>query len=114
VDDFMRVASLAELPPGALKQVRVQQHVVCLVNIDGQISAVDNHCPHARWPLAQGYLDGEEIVCPGHGMLFNVPNYTLNACRVDSHQVQRFSVRLEDGAIWVAANPSTAGAGDPR
>ena len=106
-DEFIRVADAADLPPGTLKQVRAQNHVVCLANIDGHIYAVDNHCPHARWPLAQGYLDGEEIVCPGHGMLFNVPNYTLNAYRVAPDQVRRFRVKVESGAIWIAAEASS-------
>ena len=50
--------------------------LLCVTNIGGRIFAVDNHCPHARWPIAQGWVGGEEIVCPGHGMLFNVPNST--------------------------------------
>ena len=106
-DEFIRVADAADLPPGTLRQVRAQDNVVCLANIDGQIYAVDNRCPHARWPLTQGYLDGEEIVCPGHGMLFNLPNYTLNACRVAPDQVRRFRVKVEAGAIWVAAEPAS-------
>lgn len=100
--DYVRVAEAADLPPGRLLQVHFEGQVLCLANVDGQVYAVDNRCPHDQRPLAAGRLDGEEIVCPGHGMLFNLPNGTMNACPSDPAAVVRYPVRIAEGGIWVA------------
>ncbi len=75
--------------------------MLCLANLDGTIYAVGNRCPHERWPLANGTLDGEEIVCPGHGMLVNVRNCTINAMQVEPGAILGFEVKVEDGGVWV-------------
>jgi nitrite reductase/ring-hydroxylating ferredoxin subunit len=64
-DEFIRVADAADLPPGTLKQVRAQDHAVCLANIDGHIYAVDNHCPYARWPLALNRISPAPLAAVG-------------------------------------------------
>ena len=102
-EDFVRVADEKDVPPGALLQAKAGDEVLCLANIEGEVHAVGNRCPHARWPLANGWLEGDEIVCPGHGMLFNVANCTLNAYRVTSDEMLSFEVKVEDGGIWVGA-----------
>ena len=101
-EHYVRVANADDLPPGQLLQAKAGEEVLCLANIDGQIYAIGNRCPHQAWALANGELDGEEIVCPGHGILLNVPNRTMNACRVAPDAIHNFPVKLEDGAIWVA------------
>ena len=45
---------------------------VCLANVNGELSALDNSCPHRRGPLGQGWLEGEAVVCPWHSWTFNV------------------------------------------
>lgn len=101
-EGFTRVADATTLPPGALLQVRAEGAVLCLANVGGQVYAVNDQCPHERWALSRGYVDGDEIVCPGHGMLFHPANRTLNAFRVDPSQAPRYEVKVEDGGIWVA------------
>ena len=38
---------------------------------DGSIAAVDDACWHRLAPLSLGRLDGDEVVCPYHGLKFN-------------------------------------------
>ena len=48
--------------------------------------------------------EGEELVCPGHGILINLPNCTVNAMK-DSPEnplIKQFMTKIEDGGIWVA------------
>jgi nitrite reductase/ring-hydroxylating ferredoxin subunit len=69
---WVRVASLAEVPPGSVKAVRCAgDRVVALVNVDGVISALDNTCPHRGGPLAGGKLVDGELACPWHGFRFD-------------------------------------------
>ncbi len=45
---------------------------ICLVNVNGELSALDNWCPHRRGPLGQGWVEGEAVVCPWHSWTFDV------------------------------------------
>src|SRR5271170_3410163 len=74
--DFMprcvKLATLAELPAGAAKEVEFEGRVYALYNIDGTISAIDGICPHQGGPLADGIVEGTTVTCPWHGWEFDI------------------------------------------
>ena len=48
------------------------QGIILLFDIDGQLHAVDDRCPHAGASLASGRLDGRWLQCPAHGLRFDL------------------------------------------
>jgi len=70
--DFVRVASTAEIPEGAMKKVMHGGQQVLLVNVKGKFYAIGNVCTHVGGPLDKGRLDGHEVECPLHGSRFDV------------------------------------------
>ncbi|WP_129563155.1 Rieske (2Fe-2S) protein [Paraburkholderia dokdonensis] len=69
------VASVDELTPGRRKLAFVDGRSVVLFNIEGNVIAIENSCPHNGASLANGQLDGHVLRCPAHGMRFD-----LRAC----------------------------------
>ena len=66
--EFVRIASRAELPAaGQAKEFKCGEKVVCVANVDGEISAMDNVCMHRGGPLGQGLIEGDKLICPWHG-----------------------------------------------
>jgi len=63
---FVKVGSLAALPPGSAMEVRVGEETYAVCNANGQIHAVEGICLHAGGPLGQGALHGTALVCPWH------------------------------------------------
>jgi len=98
-DAYIRVANVVDLPPGEVMRAKAHGYELCLANIDGTVYIIGNECPHASWPLSEGFLDGEEIICPGHNMSFNIPNYK----KVSPYDpgMKHYPVKVEDGGIWV-------------
>jgi nitrite reductase (NADH) small subunit len=43
-----------------------------MANVHGELSAVNNRCPHRGGPLGQGWVEGESVVCPWHAWTFNL------------------------------------------
>jgi nitrite reductase (NADH) small subunit len=91
---------LSEAPPvGTVAEAEVDGVAVCLANVNGELSALDNICPHRQGPLGQGWLTGEAIVCPWHAWSFNVKTglaeYPANV------NVDVFPLRVEGDDVLV-------------
>ena len=70
---WVRVCGVAEAPvAGQVMEADAAGVGVCLANVNGELSALDNWCPHRRGPLGQGWVDGESVVCPWHSWTFHV------------------------------------------
>jgi 3-phenylpropionate/trans-cinnamate dioxygenase ferredoxin subunit len=101
VSDFVRVASLAGLPPGTLKGVEVEGVEICLANADGEVYAIQDNCTHEDFPLHNGTLEGRRLECAWHGAQFDVA--TGRAVRLPALKpVRRYEVKIEGDDILVA------------
>jgi len=68
---FVKVHSLAQLPPGSLTEITAGGVLMALCNFGGEVRAVGGICPHQSAPLGFGAMNGENIVCPWHGWEFS-------------------------------------------
>ena len=97
--DFIKAAGKSSVLPGASLAVEVGGKRVALFNVEGQIYALGNNCPHRGGPLAEGDLAGKEITCPWHGWTFDVSN----GCGTHTPaQAQSYPVKVEGDDIFVA------------
>jgi nitrite reductase/ring-hydroxylating ferredoxin subunit len=76
---------------------------VALFNAGGAFYAVQNRCSHANGPLVDGKLDGATITCPLHDSRFDLAT-GQPLCGPTSRPVKTYAVRIEDGAVFVAAS----------
>ena len=42
---------------------------------DGTPAALYDRCPHRWAPLSEGHVEGDKIICPYHGMQFNIEGH---------------------------------------
>ncbi|MBI2267091.1 MAG: Rieske 2Fe-2S domain-containing protein [Armatimonadetes bacterium] len=101
--DFVRVAEITEIPPGAGKAVEAGGRQIALFNVDGEFYAIDGVCAHKGGPLGDGDLEERIVTCPWHGWQYDV---TTGANVVNPEIVQRaFEVRVVGRDILVAPSP---------
>ncbi|SDI13879.1 Rieske (2Fe-2S) protein [Pseudomonas panipatensis] len=63
----------AKLPaPGGRSLLFYAQRSIVLFNIDGELYAIDDSCPHAGASLFSGTLQGRWLQCPAHGLRFDL------------------------------------------
>ena len=94
------MAVAADCPVGQLKGVMVGLQPLVLANVDGDIYALEDQCSHQEFPLADGELDGSDVICIHHGARFDActgRNKALPAIR----PVKSFPVEVRDGEIYV-------------
>ena len=69
---FTRIASRNELPaPDEAREFTNGEKIICVANVNGVFSAMDNVCLHRGGPLGQGVVDSGMIVCPWHGWQYD-------------------------------------------
>ena len=75
----------------------------------GQIHLVRDLCPHRGVPLTKGWVEGEEIVCPYHGLSFNgegkctrIPAQPDLTKISERFSLTKFPVLLKYGLVWTS------------
>lgn len=95
----VKVARLADVPPGKGMAVYAGGRDIALFNLAGEIVAIGNECPHQSGSLGDGRLEGEIVICPFHGWEFDARS---GACMtVPGESVPRFPVRVDGDSILV-------------
>ncbi len=98
--EWVRLCAAHEAPvPGGVMEAEVNGVAVCLANVEGKLSALDNWCPHRRGPLGQGWVEGNAVVCPWHSWLFNVE--TGIAEPPEKAKVDVFPVKVEGNEVLI-------------
>lgn len=73
MSNFIKVATVDEIPVGESKLVEVEEVRVALFNLDGKIYAIEDVCTHDGGPLVEGTIvNGCEVLCPRHGARFDI------------------------------------------
>ncbi|BGP18729.1 hypothetical protein JCM10213_009208 [Rhodosporidiobolus nylandii] len=108
----VRVGPLDLLKDGEMKEVPFpsedSENKILLSKVKGQVYATSGKCTHYGAPLAKGVLTAEgRLVCPWHGACFNVCTGDIEDAP-GLNALQSFKVAVEDGSIFVHADPETA------
>lgn len=72
---------------------------LALFNVEGQLYAIDDSCPHQGASLCGGRLDGRVIQCCAHGLRFDLNSgYLLNSTQL---KVANYPVEVVDGRAYI-------------
>jgi nitrite reductase (NADH) small subunit len=97
---FVKIATQSELPPeGEAREFPCGEQVICVANVNGMITAMDNVCLHLGGPLGQGVIEGDKLVCPWHGWQYDPK--TGEAGHNPSAKVAVYPVRIENGDVMI-------------
>lgn len=98
--DFQRVARLSDIPDPGRMVVEVDDQLVVILHVGGEVFAIDDVCTHDGGPLGEGELDDHTIACPRHGAKFDIRTgaaLTMPATR----PTKVHEVKVEGGEIFV-------------
>ncbi|HEX7167115.1 MAG TPA: Rieske (2Fe-2S) protein [Acidimicrobiales bacterium] len=99
-----RIASLSDLPAGALRLVKAGDKRLAVVRTGDGVFALDNACPHQGYALVQGELKDGTVTCHWHNWKFRVRD---GACVLGEESVRSYPVRIEgDDVIADLTDPS--------
>jgi toluene monooxygenase system ferredoxin subunit len=106
-EEWREACPLEELWSGDLAGIEIDDVRVLLVNVDDQIFAFEDRCPHQSTLLSTGDLDGRTITCPSHLWQFDAT--TGAGVNPQRACLRQFPVKVEDDVIYVAVSPLDRG-----
>lgn len=99
MSDFVKVASIKDIPKGKSKVIELNGRPVVIFNQNGKFSAIDNLCPHKGAPLNEGVFMGTMIICPWHTWTFDT---STGSCITNPKiKVSCFEVKIEGEDLYL-------------
>src|SRR5882724_371830 len=99
MDEFERIASVDEVPPGGRKSVVVDDVPALLLRVGNDYYCIEDTCTHDGQAMTTGEVHGCEIMCPRHGARFDVRTGAA-LCMPATEPVATFEVQVRDGAVF--------------
>jgi nitrite reductase (NADH) small subunit len=97
---FTSIAAHSDLPPNnTAKEFSCGNKEICLANVNGEYSAIDNICLHQGGPLGQGMIENGKVVCPWHGWQYDPKTGALT--QNPNLKVAVYPLKIEDGNVLV-------------
>ena len=94
------VAKTSEIAVGQFKPVQVQGKHLLVCRTQSGFYVIDDTCTHDDGPLADGWLEGNEIECPRHGARFDVTTGKV-LCLPAAMPIHSYPVKLEGDDITI-------------
>lgn len=104
--EWLYALPLDDLWEGEIIGVRIGAHDVLLANIDGEIHAYDNRCPHAGSRLSDGAIHRRTLQCAAHLWEFDIR--TGSGMNPRNCALRRYEVQIVDGAIMLRPRDNAA------
>jgi len=103
----VKIGAADEIAPGSSKIVVVGELKVTVFNIDGDLYAIEDRCPHRGASLGKGTRDGFVVTCPLHKWDFDLR--TGQCEEQPGHELRRFEVFVADDSmlIEISSNDET-------
>ncbi len=89
----LKIGLVSEVPDGTNKVYTVGEREVAVFNVDGELYAVDNCCPHRGASLSDGTLVDGSVTCPWHKWRFDLK--TGKCLTQPGNWLRKFDVSIE-------------------
>ena len=97
---FTKIASQSDLPAvNEAKEFSCAGKEICIANVNGTFSAIDNICLHQGGPLGQGMIENGKVVCPWHGWEWNP--VSGEAAHNPNAKLEVYQLKVENGDVLI-------------
>lgn len=98
--EYVRIAETHEIPNNKMKVFKVENHEILVINIEGELYAFENRCPHMGYPLYFGRLEGKVLTCGFHYAKFDLAT-GKSLGSVTDKSLKKFKIRIQNTIVEV-------------
>lgn len=100
--NWQPVARLADILEDTINKASVGDVKLILLKAWGEVFAYEDVCPHERYPLSQGELDGDVLICSKHLWEFEIrTGMHISQLKLAERNLTAYPVRIIDGQVEV-------------
>ncbi len=101
MDEYVKVATVDDIPPGERLLVELDGIRIAIFNLDGAYYAIEDVCTHDGGPLVDGeILKGCQVQCPRHGARFDIRSGAALSMPA-FEPTPTYEVQVDGGEIYV-------------
>ena len=97
---YAKMAETHEIPKNKMKVFKVEDHEILVVNVEGELYAFENRCPHMGYPLYFGRLEGKVLTCGFHYAKFDVTTGKSLGSITDK-PLKKFKIKIQNSLVQV-------------
>ena len=97
---FVRVARVGDIPDGRPEIFDVDDRKIAVYRLDGGYYAIEDLCTHDGGPLAEGEVEGDQVICPRHGARFDIKTGAALSFPAVT-PVDTYPVRVDGDELWI-------------
>ena len=101
MSDWKKICLVNDIPVLGSRRVTRDMglEVAVFRNSEDKVFALLDRCPHKGGPLSQGIVHGDSVACPLHNWNIGLGDGCAKA--PDEGCTPKFSVKVEDGAVYL-------------
>ncbi|MDP1681454.1 MAG: nitrite reductase small subunit NirD [Burkholderiales bacterium] len=104
-EKWIEVGSVSDIPKDGARVVKTPLGDIAVFrNMQDEVFALRDKCPHKGGPLSQGIIYGRTVACPLHN--WNIALETGIAVAPDEGCAASFPVRVEGEKVFLSLTPS--------
>jgi 3-phenylpropionate/trans-cinnamate dioxygenase ferredoxin component len=85
---YVRVGRASDVPEGRAEVFDVEDRKIAVFRFEDGFYAIEDICTHDGGPLAEGEIEGHEVICPRHGARFDIRTGAALTLPVESYPVR--------------------------
>jgi nitrite reductase (NADH) small subunit len=98
--EFIKLTTQSDLPAvNTAKEFTCGAKEICIANVNGTYSAMDNVCLHQGGPVGQGTIEAGKVVCPWHGWAYDPK--TGAATHNANAKLAVYPIKIENGDVLI-------------
>jgi nitrite reductase (NADH) small subunit len=97
---FVKLIPQSQLPKmNEVQNFPCDGKMICIANVWGKLTAMDNECLHQGGSLGQGTVKDGKVVCPWHGWRYD-PRTGVPEDHPDL-KLKMYPIKVENGEVWI-------------
>ena len=98
---------VADLASGEARRIEGDHPPLAVYNVDGEFFALDDTCSHEKFPLTEGWIDGDVVECALHMAKFCIRTGKA-LCLPANRDVTSHAVEVVGGEVWIVTREGTS------
>jgi nitrite reductase/ring-hydroxylating ferredoxin subunit len=100
IDDWACLAKRDQITPSSPLSLPEGDNGIGLFDVDGQLYAIEDICPHGPSLLSRGYIMNGMVKCPLHGAVFDIRTGKCLQGPAE-RDLQTYSVRVDGEDVYI-------------